>query len=945
MPAAASSTFRACRSRRLATPAALLLLTGVGLLGPVPGRVQDAVAAPATQDLAALGDDFGSDSDTAWATGYDRLLDGPELGVPTATVDAGAGTATITFASARRTSSLTVPWPLAAGPTALSATGSAAQRVTATRGTASCVFTSGSLQVNAAAQRAGGGGVVLDADVSGACALRAASSERLEAAVRIGASTPLPAVPVADPARWAGGALTGEVVERAFTVTNRGGRPWHVRLVGTGAQNSWHPTFGVVPGADTCTGAVLDPGAACSVTVSGTAHGYAELEHLVVRGDGVGELVVPLVLGGHAPVPPPTAVVGAPGRLSSRLSWQPPVPAPRYGYRVYDVTSGSRTLVATASSTASDVLVSGAGPRKLAVVAYAGEFAESTDVVVDVPAVTDELVVGDGYDAPLALPGVGTAPGRSLHLLPGSWALSPDGQELLSGRNGAICRLADEVCTPVPGLPAGAAELEWLPEGKLVAVTDGSDTREIWVLGRNGSGPRRVATLPWVGGLTVAPDGLSVFVLGAGDNGVLRVRLSDGARTVVPGTRDADGFTVSRAGRLVVERRLDRTQEAGPRRSTVMGLDGSSPHELALPRGDNRAVSFDPGGTRLVWARHTGSDEATLWTSAADGSGARQLSDRVGDWKRPQWYVTDATAPATTLTGAAWSGATASWSITASDPDDAVGFLRRECRLDAGAWTPCGATWRLTGLRAGVHTASARAIDPAGLVGPPARRTWTVDATAPSAASLSTLPTVLTARTLALRWSAVDTGGSGLRSYDVRRRSAPSGSGFGARSQPAGLQALASTGVSVPVTPGTAYCFSVRARDAAGNAGAWSPERCASAALDDRSLSASSGWSRSLSSTAAYGTTTVSATRGARLVRSTVQARRVGVLVTTCSGCGSVDVYLAGTRLGAVSTSASSTAYRQVRWLPQLAAARTGALELRTTSSRRVIIDGVALGH
>jgi len=57
------------------------------------------------------------------------------------------------------------------------------------------------------------------------------------------------------------------------------------------------------------------------------------------------------------------------------------------------------------------------------------------------------------------------------------------------------------------------------------------------------------------------------------------------------------------------------------------------------------------------------------------------------------------------------------------------------------------------------------------------------------------------------------------------------------------VQKLTTRSLRVTLAGGSQYCFSVRARDRAGNVGPWGAERCTSMALDDRSLSASSGWS------------------------------------------------------------------------------------------------------
>ena len=139
--------------------------------------------------------------------------------------------------------------------------------------------------------------------------------------------------------------------------------------------------------------------------------------------------------------------------------------------------------------------------------------------------------------------------------------------------------------------------------------------------------------------------------------------------------------------------------------------------------------------------------------------------------------------------------------------------------------------------------------------------------------------------------------------------------------------------------------MSVRARDLAGNVGAWGPERCTTVALDDRSLSAGSGWTRGTSSSYVYGTWTKTTRSKVALTRAGVSARRVGIIVTTCSTCGSVDVYVGSTYAGRVSAYSSSWRTKQVKWLPAFGSTRSGTLTLRTTSTRTVVVDGVLVSH
>jgi transposase-like protein len=66
---------------------------------------------------------------------------------------------------------------------------------------------------------------------------------------------------------------------------------------------------------------------------------------------------------------------------------------------------------------------------------------------------------------------------------------------------------------------------------------------------------------------------------------------------------------------------------------------------------------------------------------------------------------------------------------------------------------------------------------------------------------------------------------------------------------------------------------------------------------------------------------------------------------TTCSTCGSVDVYHAGVKLGRLSLYSATTRTRQVKWLPLESVTRYGTVTVRSTGTRQVIIDGLAIAH
>ncbi|MGO4604414.1 FG-GAP-like repeat-containing protein [Terrabacter sp. 2YAF2] len=632
---------------------------------------------------------------------------------------------------------MTMAWPARTGSWVLSPNGSDPEqtvKLTRDRGDYNCI--DGTLTVYMAQPTATGEVAALSADLTGVCGA---------AQIRIGDNDPTRAVSVPRAASVYVGALSGTVITRDVTVTNTGDRPWKA---GTSKVASYfYPSlFKVVPGGDHCAGVTLVTGQTCTVTVTVTAVNASDWTYsddLLVPGDSPTTLVVPLSIEGYSPVEPPTAFTVAPGRLSATVSWQAPSTLPGVGYRVYDVTGGGRTLVATAPKSATQVNVPGAGPRRLALVAANGRFAESPDVLLDVPAVTSEVVGNDWHgpavsftpDAPpsagrpLTVERVDLDPSRTRWLRP-----RPVG----SGQSLTVCPVATEQCTAVPGTDNLANpdadfpyEARWLPDGTIAFLRgNSSQLRTLWVVRPDGTGLRKIADVPDHQVLVPAPDGTQVVLRSeSGIDALVRVRLSDGSITVISGTDRVDGFTISNRGQLVLVRRDDRYSMAGRRTTTVMNLDGSGAHVLPLPVGDNRAVTFDPTGTQVAFARYTSDFEATMWVAAADGAGARQLSTRIAYWDNPKWSVEDQLAPAASVTVPAYTARSATASIGAADGDDAAGSLSRECRLDAATtWSPCGPTLPLAGLTVGTHTVSARVTDPGGKQSAVVSKSWVVSA-------------------------------------------------------------------------------------------------------------------------------------------------------------------------------------------------------------------------
>jgi hypothetical protein len=185
--------------------------------------------------------------------------------------------------------------------------------------------------------------------------------------------------------------------------------------------------------------------------------------------------------------------------------------------------------------------------------------------------------------------------------------------------------------------------------------------------------------------------------------------------------------------------------------------------------------------------------------------------------------------------------------------------------------------------------------------------------------------------------------GSGVATFDVRYRQASSSGGFGAYDYPSGWQYLAANQVSLGAAKGSTYCFSVRARDRAGNTSGWSPERCTAVPLDDRNLTASTGWAHSTANAYYAGTMSNAVSTGRTLTRTGVHAKKIALLATTCTGCGAVAIYWNGRLIKTVSLKASTTHYKQVIVVWTFSNVSSGTIVIKTLNSGRSYIDGLGL--
>ena len=194
-----------------------------------------------------------------------------------------------------------------------------------------------------------------------------------------------------------------------------------------------------------------------------------------------------------------------------------------------------------------------------------------------------------------------------------------------------------------------------------------------------------------------------------------------------------------------------------------------------------------------------------------------------------------------------------------------------------------------------------------------------------------------------VRWRSTDAG-SGVATHDVRYRTSSDVTGLGAWRYPAARTLTTATTMSLPMTPGTEYCLSVRARDRAGNLAAWSPAVCTSAPLDDRAFSAASGWGP-LADGQAYGGTVRRAVRDRATLSRVVLMRRLAVVATTCAACGTVSVYENGALVRTLDLRSARTRHRVVLAVVTHSASRRVRITLVVRGSGRpVLLDAIATG-
>ena len=288
--------------------------------------------------------------------------------------------------------------------------------------------------------------------------------------------------------------------------------------------------------------------------------------------------------------------------------------------------------------------------------------------------------------------------------------------------------------------------------------------------------------------------------------------------------------------------------------------------------------------------------------------------------------------------------------------DLARGGTARDCVV--GAPLGSGATWSVpvTGCSAGSVTLAVRArsvADAVGNLGPAANVAApkvVIDRSSPIAAKPrvglvagTELKSGSTSAALAVKvsWSAWDPGGAGIRDYDVRR------SVDGGPWRDVVVDGTR-TSIVQSLVPGHTYRYLVRARDRAGNVGAWVAGATFPVVLrqnESPTLRYAGTWRLSAATAFSGGSARYSTAAGAS-VRYSMSGRSIALILTRGPNRGVARVYVDGVLAATIDSRAATLQTRWVAWSRTWATTGTHTIRIvvaGTTGRSRVDVDAIAV--
>jgi hypothetical protein len=539
------------------------------------------------------------------------------------------------------------------------------------------------------------------------------------------------------------------------------------------------------------------------------------------------------------------------------------------------------------------------------------------------------------------------APTSGFHrAITGNLALTTD--EIVAG--GAAPRTdLDPPSLQAPGAAAvGSAGAALYADGGLVTVTGAplpvgarvrvDELQPAAALPDGGTAPAaaRVTTLD--GGTT---GWTNVANLLARDSSGPQLWALDGLRTLSPNFDGQDD-------RLNLVARFSETVGWSVRISNATG----ALLRTATGTGDSAAVTWEPlaAGVALPDGDYTVALHATdSWANPAlDASATVRITNRPIPPSAvlsfaPTTTLTNATAVRFTVTfaGGVTGLARTDFTVTGSSAGCSVGTpvaIGADQKVYTVDVASCGTGRLVLSLEPGTVAAVLGGTGPAGIVTAPA---VTVDRTAPTAAapkvSIRAGVTLSASLAATLAWSATDTGGAGIGSYEIGR--SVDGAAYTTLAA-----ATTATSFGVGLFPGHSYRYRTRAVDRASNLGAWTLGPTLYPALTQQTSSNvtwTGSWTTLYSTGYSGGSARIAASAGASSTYA-FSGRSIGVVASRGPTRGQVKVYVDGVYSETIDLYASAASDRFIAFAKTFSGYGSHTLRLvvvGTLGRQTVVVD------
>jgi hypothetical protein len=259
-------------------------------------------------------------------------------------------------------------------------------------------------------------------------------------------------------------------------------------------------------------------------------------------------------------------------------------------------------------------------------------------------------------------------------------------------------------------------------------------------------------------------------------------------------------------------------------------------------------------------------------------------------------------------------------------------------------------------LSDGDHYLHLRTVDAAGNVSATVHMgPFRIDRTAPGVSNPVALQAFSNKKNLALSWDAVTDVSSGLDHYGLDYiGTAYNAPATAAKTFAPATSTTSSTTAPFAATLGTSYCFRVRSLDTVGNESSGT-QTCTAIPLDDSKLKRVGSW-KSVAGTGIFNDKSFSSSKvvGSKLsLGGAVNAKRLAVVATKCSTCGSIRVTfngvairLAGTKSTTISLRSTKTKKNSVILLNPFPKLKSGTVVIKVlTSGKPVNIEGLGISR